>query len=101
MTAFGEAMGAKRSTFMGPAGLGDLLTTGLSPLSRNFRVGRALGEGKTLQEALSGVGSVAEGVRTARILGPWLEHAEFPVFSLVHRLTEGEPAKMAFEKIWG
>ncbi len=100
MTAFGVAMGARRETFMGPAGLGDLLTTALSPLSRNFRVGQALGQGKSLKEALEAVGSVAEGVRTARILGPWLEREEFPVFSLVYRLTEGEAVNGVFAGMW-
>lgn len=51
-------------TFLGLAGVGDLIVTCMSPLSRNFRVGYALGEGKTLDEAVSALGEVAEGVNT-------------------------------------
>jgi glycerol-3-phosphate dehydrogenase (NAD(P)+) len=65
MTVLGLAKGAKIETFMGVAGVGDLFATAVSTLSRNYRVGRAIGEGLSLTEAVKGVGQVAEGVPTS------------------------------------
>ncbi len=65
MSRLGLALGAKMETFLGPAGVGDLFATAASSLSRNYRVGRALGEGKTLAEAVASIGQVAEGVPTS------------------------------------
>ncbi|MDO6806216.1 hypothetical protein Q4595_27420, partial [Wenyingzhuangia sp. 1_MG-2023] len=48
------------------AGVGDLVVTCMSPLSRNFRVGYAIGQGKTLDQATEELGEVAEGVNTLR-----------------------------------
>jgi glycerol-3-phosphate dehydrogenase (NAD(P)+) len=62
---FGEALGARPDTLMGLSGLGDLLLTCGSPQSRNMSLGRALGQGQTLQAVLGGRRSVAEGVYTA------------------------------------
>lgn len=64
MSRFAVSMGANPMTFLGLAGVGDLIVTCMSPLSRNFRVGFALGEGKSLDEAVSVLGEVAEGVNT-------------------------------------
>lgn len=64
MWLLGEALGAKMATFMGIAGVGDLFATAASRLSRNYRVGRAIGEGASLSQALESVGQVAEGVPT-------------------------------------
>ena len=66
MATLGMAMGAKLDTFLGIAGVGDLFATAASRLSRNYRVGRALGEGKSLEEALKAINQVAEGVHTSR-----------------------------------
>jgi glycerol-3-phosphate dehydrogenase (NAD(P)+) len=66
MVRFGIAMGAKESTFLGLAGVGDLLATCSSPLSRNYRVGFRLAQGEKLQAALAAIGSTAEGVETTR-----------------------------------
>lgn len=62
----GEALGAERETFMGLAGMGDLILTCTGDLSRNRRVGLALAEGKSLPQILEELGHVAEGVYTAR-----------------------------------
>ncbi|MBF0167019.1 MAG: NAD(P)-dependent glycerol-3-phosphate dehydrogenase [Alphaproteobacteria bacterium] len=59
------AKGAKMETLMGLSGLGDLILTANSTQSRNFSVGVALGQGKTLAQALAGKSSVAEGVASA------------------------------------
>ena len=61
----GEALGARPETLMGLSGLGDLLLTCGSPQSRNMSLGRALGQGQTLDAVLGSRRSVAEGVYTA------------------------------------
>jgi glycerol-3-phosphate dehydrogenase (NAD(P)+) len=65
MTRLGLAMGAKERTFSGLSGIGDLVLTCTSPLSRNYTVGTKLGEGLKLKDILSSMKSVAEGVPTA------------------------------------
>ena len=66
ITRFGEALGARRETFMGLAGVGDLLLTCTGDLSRNRRVGLLLAEGKALPQIAAELGHVAEGVPAAR-----------------------------------
>jgi glycerol-3-phosphate dehydrogenase (NAD(P)+) len=66
ITRFGVAMGAKQQTFMGLAGLGDLILTCTGDLSRNRRVGLALAAGQTLEGIQRDLGHVAEGVFTSR-----------------------------------
>jgi glycerol-3-phosphate dehydrogenase (NAD(P)+) len=66
ITRFGMALGAKRETFMGLAGLGDLILTCTGDLSRNRRVGLALASGKPLDAIQRELGHVAEGVMTSR-----------------------------------
>ncbi|SFU63668.1 NAD(P)H-dependent glycerol-3-phosphate dehydrogenase [Halomonas korlensis] len=68
MGRFAVARGANPMTFLGLAGVGDLIVTCSSNLSRNYRVGYALGEGKTLDEAVASLGQVAEGVNTVRLV---------------------------------
>jgi glycerol-3-phosphate dehydrogenase (NAD(P)+) len=66
MTRLGVAMGAKEETFRGLSGLGDLIVTCYSIHSRNNRVGRMLGSGKTLAETIAAMNQVAEGVPNAK-----------------------------------
>lgn len=66
MGRFAVQLGANPMTFLGLAGVGDLIVTCSSPLSRNYRVGFALGEGRSLEEAVESLGEVAEGVNTLR-----------------------------------
>ncbi|WP_028470939.1 NAD(P)H-dependent glycerol-3-phosphate dehydrogenase [Neptunomonas japonica] len=68
MSRFAVSMGANPMTFLGLAGVGDLIVTCMSPLSRNYRVGYALGSGENLEEAVESLGEVAEGVNTIRII---------------------------------
>ncbi|WP_043530317.1 NAD(P)H-dependent glycerol-3-phosphate dehydrogenase [Litchfieldella xinjiangensis] len=68
MSRFAVELGANPMTFLGLAGVGDLIVTCSSRLSRNYRVGYALGEGKTLDEAVDALGQVAEGVNTVRLV---------------------------------
>lgn len=62
------AMGASPSTLYGLSGMGDLIATCSSPLSRNFTVGSMLGHGKKIDDILKELGSVAEGVKTSKAL---------------------------------
>jgi glycerol-3-phosphate dehydrogenase (NAD(P)+) len=66
ITRVGLRLGANPLTFMGLAGLGDLVLTCTGDLSRNRTVGIELGKGRKLAEILAGMTSVAEGVRTTR-----------------------------------
>lgn len=66
ITRLGVAMGGRAETFMGLAGVGDLILTCTGDLSRNRRVGLRLAEGKALADILSELGHVAEGVYSAR-----------------------------------
>lgn len=65
MSRLGVALGARRETLAGLSGLGDLILTCSSDMSRNFSLGRALGEGKTLDEILGARSSVSEGAMSA------------------------------------
>ena len=66
MARLGTALGAKQKTFSGLTGLGDLVTTCISPKSRNRTVGEHLGRGKSIKKILSQMSMVAEGVETAK-----------------------------------
>lgn len=68
MTRFAVSQGANPMTFLGLAGVGDLIVTCSSPKSRNYQVGHALGQGLSLEEAVSRLGEVAEGVNTLKVL---------------------------------
>ena len=65
MTRFGVALGARPETFMGLTGMGDLILTATGDLSRNRKVGLALGRRATIEAAVGDLGHVAEGVRSA------------------------------------
>jgi len=66
MSRFAVSQGANPMTFLGLAGVGDLVATCVSPLSRNYRVGYAVGKGESLDEAIEALGEVAEGINTLR-----------------------------------
>ncbi len=68
MTRFGEVFGARTETFLSLGGAGDLFLTASSTMSRNFRVGLGLSEGKSMDEILVELGEVAEGVPTTKAL---------------------------------
>lgn len=96
MSRFAVSMGANPLTFLGLAGVGDLIVTCMSPLSRNYRVGYALGQGKTMQEAVEALGEVAEGVNTLRLVRD--KAAEKGVYmplvdGLYHVVFEGAPVE--------
>jgi glycerol-3-phosphate dehydrogenase (NAD(P)+) len=64
ITRLGVALGARAETFAGLAGLGDLVTTCISPIGRNRSFGQAVGQGATVEQALASTESVIEGVPT-------------------------------------
>ena len=68
MSKFAVHKGANPITFLGLAGMGDLVATCTSKLSRNFSLGRRLAKGDSLEEAKAAIGQVAEGVRTLEVI---------------------------------
>ena len=88
MTRLGVAMGAKEKTFSGLSGIGDLVLTCTSPLSRNYTVGIKLGQGMKLKEILDQTRSVAEGVATAESAFELSKkyNIEMPIIEQVYRV---------------
>lgn len=88
MSRFAVKMGANPMTFLGLAGVGDLIATCTSDLSRNYRVGYALGQGKTLKEAEEVLGQVAEGVNTLQQVKQKAEELDvyMPIVEGLHRV---------------
>lgn len=68
MTRVGKAYGANPLTYLGLAGVGDLILTCSSPLSRNYTVGKRLATGERIEDIVESLGSVAEGVATSKAL---------------------------------
>lgn len=98
ITRMGLALGCKRRTFMGLAGIGDLIVTCTSCHSRNNRCGELIGKGKSYEEAKAEIGMVVEGyhaLEAAMELSRKLE-VEMPITEAVYRvIKEGESAKDA------
>ena len=88
MARLGVKMGARRETFFGLSGIGDLITTTTFPAGRNLSVGRALGEGRTLRQVLSGMKSVAEGVWTTKAVRALARNkrVEMPITEQIHAI---------------
>jgi glycerol-3-phosphate dehydrogenase (NAD(P)+) len=91
MARFGVALGARLETMIGLSGLGDLVLTCGSPQSRNMSLGVALGQGKSVEQALAGRPTVTEGVPTASAM---VEIAgargiELPIAESVHAVVTG------------
>lgn len=89
--ALGLAMGGQLETFLGIAGVGDLFATAASPLSRNNRLGAAIGRGLTLAEAVAEVGQTAEGVPTSEIVGQLARErgVAMPLFAGIEAVLRG------------
>ncbi|MCU0635369.1 MAG: NAD(P)-dependent glycerol-3-phosphate dehydrogenase [Gemmatimonadaceae bacterium] len=102
MTRLGVALGAQPATFAGLAGLGDLVLTCTGALSRNRAVGLAIGEGQTLEQALAGKETVAEGVLNAQSAKALAARAnvEMPIVDATHRiLFEGVTPQAAVAEL--
>jgi glycerol-3-phosphate dehydrogenase (NAD(P)+) len=91
MTRFGLANGAKRETLTGLSGLGDLVLTCSSTSSRNFSLGKGIGEGRSPAELMSDRKTVAEGAFTAPVLARLAEqmNVDMPVVTAVDKLLSG------------
>ena len=102
MTRLGVARGASQATFAGLAGLGDLVLTCTGALSRNRALGIEIGKGSTLEQALAGKDTVAEGVLntiSARALAE-REQVDMPIVLAVHRiLFEAQPPRLAIAEL--
>ena len=102
MTRLGVALGASQATFAGLAGLGDLVLTCTGALSRNRALGIEIGKGSTLEQALAGKDTVAEGVLntiSARALAE-REGVDMPIVHAVHRiLFENQPPRRAIAEL--
>lgn len=97
-----SALGAKKETLMGMCGVGDLILTCSSMQSRNFSLGAALGQGKSLKEILESRNSVTEGVYTAEALVVMARNnaVEMPISEAVHAcLQDGADVGQIIEKI--
>ncbi|KAM3106651.1 NAD(P)H-dependent glycerol-3-phosphate dehydrogenase [Phormidesmis sp. 146-33] len=92
MIRIGTYWGAKAETFYGLSGLGDLLATCNSALSRNYQVGYGLAQGKPLSDVLAQLEGTAEGVNTTQVLIRLAEQQKIsvPISSQVHQLLQGE-----------
>ena len=92
MLRFGEALGARAETLAGLCGLGDLVLTCSSTSSRNFSLGKALGEGRKADELMADRKTVAEGAHTAPVLVEMAaRHAiAMPIVTAVYDLLKGD-----------
>jgi glycerol-3-phosphate dehydrogenase (NAD(P)+) len=88
----GTALGGQAETFYGLSGLGDLLATATSPLSRNYQVGFQLAQGQSLPDILGSIRGTAEGVNTARVLVQLAaqQNIAVPIAQQVYALLEGK-----------
>jgi glycerol-3-phosphate dehydrogenase (NAD(P)+) len=91
LARFGRALGAKPETLTGLSGLGDLLLTCSSLQSRNYRFGRAVGEGMSVADALARAQGVVEGVATAAIAAELARKndIDMPIVMAVHAIVDG------------
>ena len=96
LTRLGVAMGGDERTFAGLAGLGDLLATCVSPLSRNRHVGEQLGKGRKLADIVAEMRMVAEGIHTCQVVLELAEHhgVEVPIARVIERVIEGKATAM-------
>jgi len=92
MTRFGENFGARTETFLSLGGAGDLFLTASSQLSRNYRVGLGLAQGKSLEDILEELGEVAEGIPTTKALYTIAqkENIYLPIAGEVYKMLEGK-----------
>ena len=100
MIYLGRALGGNTKAFLGVAGIGDLVTTCNSSLSRNFTVGYRLAKGETLQDILGSTDEIAEGINTVKIAKKCADHYKVraPITSTLYQvLFEDMTVKKALE----
>jgi len=99
MTRLGVAMGGRARTFAGLAGMGDLMATCTSELSRNHHVGFHLGRGRSIEEIIASMNQVAEGVKTSKVVMELADEykIEMPIAREVYKVChKGSSARQAF-----
>ncbi len=104
MMRLGVKLGAQRETFMGLAGLGDLVLTCTDDQSRNRRFGMALGRGESADQAQSAIHQVVEGVTAARAVWEVARGVgvEMPICGEIYRIMyEGKPVRAAVQALMG
>jgi len=102
MSRLGAALGAKPETFMGMAGLGDLVLTCTDNQSRNRRFGLALGQGKDVDSAQSDIGQVVEGYRNTKEVWMLAKRmgVEMPIVEQIYQvLYQGKDARLAAQDL--
>ncbi len=102
ITRLGIAMGAKEQTFAGLSGLGDLVTTCISPIGRNRSFGQRIGAGMTVKQAIEFTESVIEGIDTCKsVIGLAARYGvDMPITEAVYRiLFEGKSVSTAIEEL--
>ena len=101
MLRFGEALGARAETLAGLCGLGDLVLTCTSTSSRNFSLGKALGEGEKAADLLANRKTVAEGAHTAPVLTELAaQHGiALPIVAAVHDLLNGDDPRQVVQTL--
>ncbi|MCK9217249.1 MAG: NAD(P)H-dependent glycerol-3-phosphate dehydrogenase [Firmicutes bacterium] len=92
ISRLGVALGAKQCTFSGLSGIGDLIVTCTSMHSRNYRAGKAIGEGKSLNNILKSTNMVVEGFRTTKSVYELAERTgiEMPITKEIHKVLFGD-----------
>ena len=102
MSRFAVELGANPMTFLGLSGVGDLIATCSSSLSRNYQVGFQLGQGKTLEEAIESLGQTAEGINTIKLVAD--KAAELGVYmplatALYQIVYHGQPLELVIQQL--
>jgi glycerol-3-phosphate dehydrogenase (NAD(P)+) len=104
MMRLGVKLGATRETFMGLAGLGDLVLTCTDDQSRNRRLGLALGRGRSMSDAQASIHQVVEGVTASKAVCAVAERhsVEMPICREIHRIMhDGKPVREAVQELMG
>jgi len=104
MSRFAVNLGANPMTFLGLSGVGDLITTCASPLSRNHKFGKLIGRGFKAHEAQKEIGQTIEGLKTLKIV--WnksrKEGLDMPIVNSLYKIIyENEPLNGSIEKVIG
>ena len=96
ITRLGTALGAKRNTFYGLSGMGDLIATCSSPLSRNNQVGRMLAQGMSITEIKGQMDNVAEGIDTTKAIVEISKNKklELPIAEAVNQVITGNSSAL-------
>ena len=104
MSRLAIELGANPQTFLGLSGVGDLITTCASPLSRNHRIGKCIGKGLTIEQAKKEIGQTTEGLKTLRVV--WEKAKErrvnMPIVDSLYRIIyQGEALNNSIQKVLG